>query len=428
MSLLARLLAALLALGLLTACERPAWDKDRNMDIMHFGAFKVELPLEFPDPEQRAFVLAVLEGRVHVLDPDSVRHLIDRPGATYHLTPLILAVRNKQHTSARWLLEHGADPNYHVPAWPRGRNPLQKRSPLFYAVNLGDLRMATLLFDFGADPNQKGLVYPIFFETMDLGRGDGPLFRLFIERGADIDLRDKPPYGRSVLTYAGTRGHCEAALHLIGLGADVHARTRIRLGGRFRMNNPVEDDWMYIHLLAAALNGIDLKETRNEGRCYARLKRAFIERGIRFPQFDDRLLSRWLRAKTDITEALLREHGADDDTVRRVLKWYDEEVLPPMPGRQIGRWLNDGVPFTEQMLREIGANDEQVLQALDRQEIWKLPEHGRRKYWKIDDWLRDGVPITEQMLREIGADQQQIDNALARQEIHRRYRPPSPRE
>uniref|UniRef100_UPI000AECF948 hypothetical protein n=1 Tax=Thauera butanivorans TaxID=86174 RepID=UPI000AECF948 len=218
----------------------------------------------------------------------------------------------------------------------------------------------------------------------------------------------------------------EAALHLIELGADVHARTGMRLDGRPSVLE--KDDWIYINEGAAALNGIDLKETRNEGRCYARLKRAFIERGIRFPQFDDRLLSRWLRAKTDITEALLREHGADDDTVRRVLKWYDEEVLPPMPGRQIGRWLNDGVPFTEQMLREIGANDEQVLQALDRQEIWKLPEHGRRKYWKIDDWLRDGVPITEQMLREIGADQQQIDNALARQEIHRRYRPPSPRE
>uniref|UniRef100_UPI000B2B0B66 hypothetical protein n=1 Tax=Thauera butanivorans TaxID=86174 RepID=UPI000B2B0B66 len=216
----------------------------------------------------------------------------------------------------------------------------------------------------------------------------------------------------------------EAALHLIELGADVHARTRMRLGGPYDS----EDGWIYINEGAAALNGIDLKETRNEGRCYARLKRAFIERGVRFPQFDKRFIGRWLRAKTDITEQLLREHGADDDTVRRVLKWYDEEVLPPMPGRQIGRWLNDGVPFTEQMLREIGANDEQVLQALDRQEIWKLPEHGRRKYWKIDDWLRDGVPITEQMLREIGADQQQIDNALARQEIHRRYRPSSPQE
>lgn len=430
MSLLARLLAALLALSLLTACERPAWDKDRNMDIMHFGAFKVELPLEFPDPEQRAFVLAVLEGRVHVLDPEPLRHLIDRPGVTYHLTPLILAVRNKQHTSARWLLEHGADPNYRVPdVEPKDRdNPLGGRSPLYYAVNLGDLRMAMLLFDFGADPNQKGLVYPVFFETMDLGRGDGPLFRLFIERGADIDLRDKPPYGRSVLTYAGTRGHCEAALHLIELGADVHARTRIRLGGRFRMNNPVEDDWMYIHLLAAALNGIDLKETRNEGRCHARLKKALIERGVTFPQFDDRLLLTWQRNKTDITEALLREHGADDDTVRRVLKWYDEEVLPPMPGRQIRQWLEDGIPFTEQMLREIGADDEEVFISLDQQEVWRLPEYARMKHRQIDDWLRDGIPFTEQMLREIGADDQQIRVALARQEIHRRYRPSSPQE
>ncbi|PZA14078.1 hypothetical protein, partial [Parazoarcus communis] len=73
-------------------------------------------------------------------------------------------------------------------------------------------------------PNLFGLVDPIFFETMDLGRGDGPLFQLFIERGADINLR-QGPMDTSVLAYAVTRGHCNAALRLIELGADVHAKT-----------------------------------------------------------------------------------------------------------------------------------------------------------------------------------------------------------
>ena len=328
-SVIRLLLAALLAC-MVAGCERPAWDKERDVDIVHFGAFKVDLRIEFPDPAQRALVEAVLDGRANLLSPATVGPLLDRPGATYGLTPLILAVRNRQAASARWLLEQGANPNYRVPDMePRDRdNPLGGRSPMYYAVDLGELEMARLLFDFGADPNQFGLVDPILFETMDMGRGDGPLFRLFIERGADVNLRNRPN-GRTVLTYAGTSGHCEAALHLIELGADVHARTRMRLGGRFRMNDPIEDDWMYINEAAVELNGIDLDERRNEGRCYARLKRVFIDRGVSFPQFDDRAINRWLRQKTPITEALLRAHGADDDTVRRVLQWYEEEVLPP---------------------------------------------------------------------------------------------------
>lgn len=380
MSRFAYLLLTLLACCMLAACERPAWNKDKDMDIVHFGAFKVDLRIEFPDPEHRDLVNAVLDGTVVGWNPAPVQALIDKPGETYHLTPLILAIRNKQYESARWLLRQGANPSYRIPdIKPADRdNPLGGRSPLHYAVNLGNLELATLLFDFGADPNLKGLVDPIFFETMDIGRGDGPLFRLFIERGADIDLR-QGPMDTSVLAYAVTRGHCKAALRLIELGADVHARTRMRLGGKFR-DKPAEDDWMYINEMGAALNGIDLEETHNEGRCYARLKRKLIEKGVRFPQFDARFILTWLRDKTPITETLLRTHGADDDTVRRVLKWYDEEVMPPQPYRQIDDWIHDRIPFNEAMLREIGANDEQVRSALEWQEIMKLPEHERWKH------------------------------------------------
>ncbi|NMG72986.1 ankyrin repeat domain-containing protein, partial [Parazoarcus communis] len=173
MNRLIRLLLTLLACSLLAACERPAWNKDKDMDIVHFGAFKVDLRIEFPDPAHRALVDAVLDGTVTNWDPVHVHALIDKPGATYHLTPLILAIRNKQYTSARWLLQQGANPSYRTPTGAGYRNPLAKRSPLYYAVNLGNLKLATLLFDFGANPNLFGLVDPIFFETMDLGRGDG---------------------------------------------------------------------------------------------------------------------------------------------------------------------------------------------------------------------------------------------------------------
>jgi hypothetical protein len=242
----------------------------------------------------------------------------------------MLAVRAQRRRSTTWLLEHGANPNYRTPdKLPNGKeNPLGGRSALHYAVNVGHQSIATLLFDHGADPNLFGLVDPVFFETMDRGRGDGTLFRLFIERGADINLRDRP-YGRTVLMHASTNGHCAAALRLIDLGADVHARTRVGLGGRFRMNNPLEDDWMYINILAVDYNHIDLNDQSTEGKCYAKVKRALVARGVTFPQFDDRNILTWRREKTQITPELLRQHGADDDTVRRIMKWYEDEILLP---------------------------------------------------------------------------------------------------
>jgi hypothetical protein len=326
-----RLLCACLALLLLAGCEQTVYDKEHN--IMYLGMFKLELETEFPDPEHRALVAAALEDQLPGWNPQPVKHLLDRPGVKYGYTPLMLAVRAQRRRSTTWLLEHGANPNYRTPdKLPNGKeNPLGGRSALHYAVNVGHQSIATLLFDHGADPNLFGLVYPVFFETMNLGRGDGTLFRLFIERGADINLRHRP-HGRTVLMHASTRGHCAAALRLIDLGADVHARTRVRLGsgvGRVRMNNPLEDDWMYINILAVDYNHIDLNDQNTEGKCYAQVKRALVARGVTFPQFDKRDIQTWLREKTPITPELLRRHGADDDTVRRVMKWYEDEILLP---------------------------------------------------------------------------------------------------
>jgi hypothetical protein len=326
MSAWLRLLCACIALVLLAGCEQTVYDKEHN--IMYLGMFKLELETEFPDPAHRALVVAALENQLPGWNPQPVKHLLDRPGVKYFVTPLMLAVWAQRSRSVQWLLEQGADPNYRVPRYKTGQNPLAKRSPLHFAVNRGHEKITRLLFDHGADPNLFGLVYPVFFETMDQGRGDGTLFRLFIERGADINLREGP-LDTPVLGYAAKRGHCAAALRLIDLGADVHAKTRMGLAGGHRMKNRVDDDYVYVNEIAAPFNGIELDETRDEGKCYAQVKRALVARGVTFPQFDKRDIQTWLREKTPITPELLRRHGADDDTVRRVMKWYEDEILLP---------------------------------------------------------------------------------------------------
>ncbi|NMG72997.1 hypothetical protein GO611_23240, partial [Azoarcus communis SWub3 = DSM 12120] len=170
---LIRLLLTLLACSLLAACEAKPWDKDKDMNVMHLGAFKLDLQLEFPESSHRAVVLSALEGHLDTLNLQEVQSLIDKPGVKYYVTPLMLAVWAQNIDSTTWLLKHGANPNYRAPKGDGYRNPLANDSPLHYAVNLGNLKLATLLFDFGANPNLFGLVDPIFFETMDLGRGDG---------------------------------------------------------------------------------------------------------------------------------------------------------------------------------------------------------------------------------------------------------------
>ncbi len=76
-------------------------------------------------------------------------------------------------------------------------------TPLYYAVMKDDLEAASLLLDYGADPNAvNGQGYPLLFAVLYSGNGEA-LFDRMLRAGADIEARDM--FGGTIDEYAASR-------------------------------------------------------------------------------------------------------------------------------------------------------------------------------------------------------------------------------
>jgi ankyrin repeat protein len=132
---------------------------------------------------------------------------------------LLFVAKTGDYAGAQQALRRGASPNargfYHM-------------SPLLWAVSRHDLRMATLLLDQGADPNQpkKDGVTPVFLATVFPPREatDLTLATLLVERGADVSRPGKE--GQTALEWVAFYGHVPIAEFLVQHGADVNAVDR----------------------------------------------------------------------------------------------------------------------------------------------------------------------------------------------------------
>lgn len=78
------------------------------------------------------------------VSPEYFRHLFSKT-SQHGWTPLYLAVINGRYETAKFLLEHGVNPNREV----------ARITPLHHAVLKNDLKIAQLLVDCGADVNTQ---------------------------------------------------------------------------------------------------------------------------------------------------------------------------------------------------------------------------------------------------------------------------------
>jgi len=127
-------------------------------------------------------------------------------------TPLTSAVVGGQPLALQRLLQSHADPNA-----PMTQGNSQSETPLQYAAEQGNLRIASILISSGAQVNDGGRTArsPLHYAV---GRLD--VMRLLIEKGAAVDARDAE--GASPLDDAVWRGSIDAAAILIAHGAKMN--------------------------------------------------------------------------------------------------------------------------------------------------------------------------------------------------------------
>ena len=129
------------------------------------------------------------------------------------IAPIHLAADKGQLEVVKLLLARGTDVNL--------RETGYNRTPLHLAAGSGRLEVCELLLSKGADlsAREKDNETPIYYATAG---GSIETIRLLMSKGADIDDRQSSA-GNTPLSLAITRGRAEAALFLIGQGAQLGA-------------------------------------------------------------------------------------------------------------------------------------------------------------------------------------------------------------
>ena len=128
-------------------------------------------------------------------------------------TPLLFAMSAGEPRVVDLLSAWHADPN--TPT--TGANP-RSQTPLQYAAERGDLRIARSLIAAGARLNDRGGSgrTPLQYALL----GDFDIVRLLLEKGADVNVRDSE--GASSLDDAAWNGNLDAAALLIAHGARLN--------------------------------------------------------------------------------------------------------------------------------------------------------------------------------------------------------------
>lgn len=198
-----------------------------------------------------------------------VELLADKTSNNQSVT-LFFAIQQQQVPVAKFLLEHGANPNIHYPACNSG-------TPLDLAAGQGNVEAARLLLEHGADVNGEasgcgqinyapldtavtaskaemvellftnGAIIPnkapgywSIFHEWALGAGDPKIADLLLSHKADINAKTSD--GQTPLHFAAQQGQLQAVEWLLKHGADVNAKdnkgltplslTKIRNRGR----------------------------------------------------------------------------------------------------------------------------------------------------------------------------------------------------
>ena len=131
-------------------------------------------------------------------------------------SPLHKAIKRHRTQEALELLERGADVNL--------RNGIQE-TPLICAAFAGDIEVARVLVESGADVNAQSLPTRSTALLWAAQKGSADMVRLLLEAGADVNARDWNE-NTSLMQAAAHSSSPEVVEFLLAAGADVNARNK----------------------------------------------------------------------------------------------------------------------------------------------------------------------------------------------------------
>ena len=178
--------------------------------------------------------------------------LLVAKGAKDLKTPLFLAIQQQHILAAKFLLDHGADPNaccrygssqtaLHIAA---GKGDIEaallllehgaqvnvseqnQETPLDYAVGQTSKEMVELLFAHGAIITGKPPGHWSVFHEWALGAGDPHIADVLLFHKADINAPCDGHDGQTPLHFAASQGQLQAVEWLLKNGANINARDK----------------------------------------------------------------------------------------------------------------------------------------------------------------------------------------------------------
>jgi ankyrin repeat protein len=136
----------------------------------------------------------------------------------YGHTPLYYAAAYNEAASVELLLASHANPNTYVSThYPADLHPFGAATPLQYAAERGNRRMASLLIEAGARVNEKG---PTGRTALHCANRQLDVIALLLDKGADVNARDVD--GTSPLDEAAWYGSLDTVALLLAHGARLN--------------------------------------------------------------------------------------------------------------------------------------------------------------------------------------------------------------
>ncbi len=165
---------------------------------------------------------AILFGAVAANDVDTVKRFLSESETARMevenregFTALHLAALHSRVPIAEVLVAHTFDVR---------REAADGRTPLILAAQNGDLQMATLLLDHGAEPDFRSAKFPFTALWEACTHGHLELARFLVDQGADVDLRNDD--GTTPLLHAVRNGRPEIVEMLLQKGASKRIRLK----------------------------------------------------------------------------------------------------------------------------------------------------------------------------------------------------------